>query len=87
MNDSPTPSLIPGYITTTEAAARSGLDPQTIAHYLKPKTRGDITYPPKLRGIKFSSIWLIETASLDAYLASNPTPGPKTGSQRKRKQK
>lgn len=82
-SSNPSP-LIPGYLTTAEAAERSGLDPQTIAHYLLPKTRDGIEYPPKLRGVKLASIWLVEEKSLDEYLKSKPTPGPKRGSHLRR---
>lgn len=81
------PSPFPGYLTTADAAARSGLSPLTIAHYLTPKERDGLTYPPKLRGIKVASIWLVEEQSLFEYLASSPTPGPRPGSKRRTKRK
>lgn len=71
-------SPLPGYLTTAEAAARSGLDQETIAHYLRPHTRGKITHPPKLRGIKVASIWLVEAQSLAEYLESDRKRGARS---------
>lgn len=76
MKQSPS-SPIPGYLTTAQAAERSGLDQETIAHYLRPQTRRGITYPPKIKGQKIGSIWLVEEQSLVEYLESDPRRGVK----------
>ena len=78
-SETPPAFSIPGYLTAAEAMGRSGLSRSQITHLCRrgPDNGG-------IRGIKLAPrLWLVETASLDEYLHSNPKPGPK----RKRRSK
>lgn len=56
------------YITTPEAAKRSGLSKVYLAHLLKRGT---------LEGFQMARDWFIYTDSLDAFLAKPRKSGPK----------
>jgi excisionase family DNA binding protein len=66
------------YITAKEASERAGLH---YAHITLLATRG------KIRAFKFGHAWLIDKASLEAYLASDRRPGPKPPPSPKSKKK
>jgi excisionase family DNA binding protein len=52
--------LLKGYLTTTEAGERSGIDPSTLRRMIK---------AGKLEGVKAGRNWFVATASLDHYAA------------------
>lgn len=56
------------YITTSQAAERSGLTNQHLARLLR---------TGKLEGFQLSREWVIYTDSLERFLASPRKPGPK----------
>jgi len=56
------------YLTTPQAATRSGFTPSYIAHLLREN---------KLEGFRLAREWFIYTDSLDAFLAKPRKPGPK----------
>jgi len=56
------------YITTSQAAERSGLSNQHLARLLR---------AGKLEGFQLSREWVIYTDSLEKFLASPRKPGPK----------
>lgn len=64
------------YISTTEAAERSGLTP----HYLR-----KLLKEGKLEGIQLIRSWVIYTDSLEKFLATPRKSGPKgpTGARKK----
>ena len=62
------PSPVPGYITTTEAAARAGRTKDHISMLCRKKI---------LRAVRVGRDWLVEQASLDAYIDTDPRPGAK----------
>lgn len=64
------------YMTITEATVYADLSKTLLAQRLR---QGRIT------GQKFGPMWMVDKASLDAYLASNRKPGPKKGSKMPRK--
>lgn len=57
-----------GYITTPEAARRSGLTRIYLAHLLRRGT---------LEGFHLGRDWLVYTDSLEHFLATPRKPGPK----------
>lgn len=65
------------YITTAEAAERAGNTQPHIALLLRKGILQGKKIAPRL--------WLVEIASLETYLASNPTPGPKRKPKTKKK--
>lgn len=69
------------YMTTAAAAERSGNTQPHIAHLLRKGILQGKKIAPRL--------WLVEVESLNNYLNSNPTPGPKrkTGAIPKSSQK
>lgn len=62
------PSPVPGYLTTTEAAAHANRAKDHISMLCRTH---------KLKCVRVGRDWLVEQASLDAYLAGDPRPGPK----------
>ncbi|WP_420917097.1 helix-turn-helix domain-containing protein [Dictyobacter halimunensis] len=56
------------YLTTTQAAERSGLSPSYMTLLLR---------QGKLEGFQVVRDWLIYTDSLEAFLAKPRKPGPK----------
>lgn len=56
------------YITTSEAAKRSGLSTIYLAQLLR---------NGKIEGVQFAREWLVYTDSLEKYLATPHKPGPK----------
>ncbi len=60
--------MIEGYLTSKQASAKSGISQAHIR--LLMETR-------KLVGLKVGRDWLVETASLEYYMANRPKPGPK----------
>ena len=56
------------FVSTREAAERSGLSDSQICRLLRRRT---------VEGVKFGYTWAVYWPSLDAYLASDPKPGPK----------
>ena len=68
------------YISTTEAAERSGLTP----HYLRKLLKDG-----KLEGTQLIRSWVIYTDSLDKFLATPRKSGPKgpTGTRKKATEK
>ena len=67
-------SMIDGYLTTKQASERCGLSAAHIRRLLEYST---------IRGVKAGHDWLLETTSLEEYLANRPRPGrkPKRESQ------
>ena len=65
------------YLTTPQAAQRSGLSPSYLAHLLRSR---------KLEGFRLAREWFIYIDSLDSFLAHPRKPGPKgpTGPKRQR---
>ncbi len=53
---------------TKRAAQKLGVTPAQIRHLL---SQG------RLKGEKFGRDWMVETASIDDYIANRPKPGPK----------
>ena len=60
--------MIEGYLTSKQASAKSGISQAHIR--LLMETR-------KLDGLKVGRDWLVETASLEYYMANRPKLGPK----------
>ena len=60
--------MIEGYLTSKQASAKSGISQAHIR--LLMETR-------KLVGLKVGRDWLVETASLEWYMANRPNRGPK----------
>ncbi len=60
--------MIRWLLDTKRAAAKLGVTPGQIRHLL---SQG------RLRGEKFGRDWLVETASIDEYMAHRPRPGRK----------
>jgi hypothetical protein len=56
------------YVTTPQAAERSGFTPSYIAHLLRKN---------RLEGFRLAREWFIYTDSLEAFLANPRKPGPK----------
>jgi excisionase family DNA binding protein len=73
-----TPPDLSDYITAKEASELAGLH---YAHITLLATRG------KIKAFKFGHAWLIDKASLKAYLASDRRPGPKPEPSAKSKKK
>lgn len=63
------PSPIPGYLTTGEAAALCGRTPEHLSLLCRKK---------KIKAVRIGRDWLIEQASLEAYIATDPRPGAKS---------
>ena len=66
--------MIDGYLTTKQASERYGISAAHIRRLLEYAT---------IRGVKAGHDWMLETASLEEYLADRPRPGrkPKRESQ------
>jgi len=62
------PSPIPGYLSTADAAAYAKKSQEHIAKLCRDNT---------ISAVRVGNMWLVEQASLDAYLASEPRPGVK----------
>ena len=62
-------------ITVAEASARTGYTPRHIARLLQ---------QGKIAGRKFGPVWLTTTEAIEVYRRSDPKPGPKPGSDRRR---
>ena len=61
--------MIDGYLTTKQASERYGLSAAHIRRLLEYAT---------IRGVKAGHDWLLETTSLEEYLADRPRPGRRT---------
>jgi excisionase family DNA binding protein len=64
-----------GYITASQAAARTGYSKQHILRLLK---------AGKLDGRQIGSFWVTTVAAVDAYLMTHPMPGRPPGKGRSR---
>lgn len=62
-----------GYLTTREAAARSGISASQITLLLRRKV---------LQGERLDLQWLVSEESLSSYLANRPRPGRKKAPKR-----
>ena len=62
------PSPVPGYLTTMQAAALAQCTSQHITLLIRTE---------KIHAVRVGNMWLVEQASLDAYLATDPRPGAK----------
>lgn len=62
--------MVEGYLTTKEAAQRSGLSRKHIQLLLR---RGTIP-----GGRRFGKIWMVPIGALEDYLKTNRKPGPKS---------
>ena len=58
-----------GYITVREASEKTGLTRKHINYLLREGT---------VKGHKIETVWLVDLASLEAYIKSRPKPGPKS---------
>lgn len=65
----PAPALLPGYLTTAEAAERSGFSRDHIQYLCRRGAVNGFKIAPRL--------WLVETASLDEYTETEHKRGPK----------
>lgn len=72
-----THSPIEGYLTTAQAAERTGLTQRHVGHLCKTGQIQCLRVTDRL--------WLVERRSLDEYLTSKPKPGPKPRQQQKPK--
>jgi excisionase family DNA binding protein len=70
--------IIPGWLTISEAMDYADLSNSLLAKRLREK---------RITGVQVGKTWLIEKASLDAYIASERKPGVQRGTKRKPKPK
>ena len=60
--------MIEGYLTTNQASEKSGISQAHIRLLMEDR---------KLDGLKVGRDWLVETVSLEYYIANRPKRGPK----------
>ena len=61
-------TMIDGYLTTKQASERYRISAGHLRHLLEDAT---------IRGVKVGRDWLVESTSLEDYLAHRPRPGRK----------
>ena len=74
----PEPSPIPGYLTTAEISARTGVDQDHI---------GLLIREGKLPAIKFAGAWIIKEEDWDAYEQNKSARGAPRGPRKKKRGK